>query len=108
MADAYLGPAGAAVVVVALAAGTAWFCRRSIRRLGAEIMAFGASLCLYVFAVFLPQQSLFRILLIPLAPLAGDPALTGDARGRLRRGLLIASLALQPIAVVLLWSVSFP
>ena len=60
---------------------------------------------LYVAAVFLPQQSLFRILL-PLTPMLGTPAI-GD-RAWLRRSLLGAGLVLQPVAVVLLWIFTAP
>ena len=50
-------------------------------------------------------ESLFRLLL-PLAPLLGDPAI---ARSKpLRRGLLAVSVALQPVAIVLLWFVGYP
>jgi hypothetical protein len=101
-----LGGWGIPAVLVVVGAAAWWFSRRSLRRVGPEILAYGASYALYVFAVFLPQQSLFRVLLLPLAPLAGDDAIAGSRRGR--RILLVASLALQPVAVVALWSVSFP
>jgi hypothetical protein len=106
MARASLGGWGIPAVLVVVAAGVWWFSRRSLRRVGPEILAYGASYALYAFAVFLPQQSLFRVLLLPLAPLVGDDAIAGSRRGR--RILLVASLLLQPVAVVVLWSVSFP
>ncbi|GAA4678959.1 mannosyltransferase family protein [Frondihabitans cladoniiphilus] len=103
MGSAYLGWAGPLVVLLALAAGVVWFTRRGARMLGAELLAYGASWCLYLVAVFLPQQSLCRLILLPLAPLAADPLIL-----RHRRLVLAAGLVLQPVAVVVLWSVSFP
>ncbi|TFD22605.1 hypothetical protein [Cryobacterium sp. TMS1-13-1] len=50
-------------------------------------------------------ESLF-LLLLPLAPLLGEPAI---ARSKpLRLTLLAGSIALQPIAIVLLWFVGYP
>ncbi len=69
------------------------------------MVAYASSYALYLFAVFLPQQSLFR-LLIPLAPLAGAPGLTHNARAR--RIVFIAGIALQPVALVLLWFIGYP
>ncbi|TFD62151.1 hypothetical protein E3T39_03900 [Cryobacterium suzukii] len=105
MAGKYLGSAGIALVLV-LAAGFGWWLsRRALHPLRPEAVAYSASYGLYLIAVFLPQQSLFRLLL-PLAPLLGDPAI---ARSKpLRRGLLAGSIALQPIAIVLLWFIGYP
>ena len=105
MAFEYLGVAGI-VLVLLLAAGFGWWLsRRALHPLRPEIVAYSASYGLYLVAVFLPQQSLFRLLL-PLAPLLGDPAI---ARSKpLRRGLLAGSIALQPVAIVLLWFVGYP
>jgi len=105
MAGKYLGVAGI-VLVPALAAGFAWWLsRRALHPLRPEVVAYSASYGLYLMAVFLPQQSLFRLLL-PLAPLLGDPAI---ARSKpLRRSLLATSIALQPVAIVLLWFVGYP
>ena len=77
-----------------------WFTRRSTSRLGHETVAFTASFALYLVAVFLPQQSLFRLLL-PLTPLLGAPAVS--ERPVVRRTLLVGGIVLQPVAVVLLW-----
>jgi hypothetical protein len=101
----YASVAGA-LLVVAVIGGYAWLLSRpSIRALGTEVVAYAASYALYLFAVFLPQQSLFR-LLIPLAPLAGAPALTHNRRARTI--VLAAGIALQPVALVLLWFVGYP
>lgn len=95
-----------ALLVVAAIAGYAWLLSRpSVRALGTEVVAFAASYGLYLFAVFLPQQSLFR-LLMPLAPLAGAPALA--ANKRVRMIVLICGIALQPVALLLLWFIGYP
>jgi hypothetical protein len=66
---------------------------------------YSAAYSLYLGAVFLPQQSILRLLL-PLAPLLGDPALN---RGpRFRGVVLVALVPLQLGAIVLLWLLSFP
>jgi len=105
MAGKYLGVAGL-VLVVSLAAGFGWWLsRRALHPLRPEVVAYSASYGLYLAAVFLPQQSLFRLLL-PLAPLLGDPAIVRSKA--LRRGLLAGSLVLQPVAIVLLWFVGYP
>ncbi|KQV06878.1 hypothetical protein [Leifsonia sp. Root112D2] len=105
MAGRYLGVAGIVLVIAVIAGFAWWLSRRSLRRVGEDIVGFGASYGLYLVAVFLPQQSLFR-LLMPLAPLLGDPALS---RTRLRRGVLLgAAIALQPVAIVLLWFLGYP
>jgi hypothetical protein len=105
MAGRYLGIAGILLVVVIAVAFAWWMSRRSVRQLGAPVLAFSASYSLYLLAVFLPQQSIVR-LLMPLSPLLGDPAITKSAA--LRRSLLFASLVAQPIAVVLLWFLGYP
>ncbi|GAA0966109.1 hypothetical protein [Frigoribacterium faeni] len=105
MATTFLGWAGAVLVVTVLAA-TAWFLgRRSTRALGVEVWSYSAAYVLYLVAVFLPQQSLPR-LLMPLAPVLGHPTIA--ASPRLRRTLLGLGIALQPVAVVLLWFVGYP
>ncbi|WP_233205762.1 hypothetical protein [Cryobacterium sp. Y82] len=105
MAGTYLGLAGIVLVLVLTAGFGWWLSRRALYPLRLEVVAYSASYGLYLVAVFLPQQSLFRLLL-PLAPLLGDPAI---ARSKpLRRGLLAGSIALQPVAIVLLWFIGYP
>ncbi|GAA1439786.1 hypothetical protein GCM10009617_05000 [Leifsonia poae] len=95
-----------AVLVVAAIVGYVWLLRRpSIRALGTEVVAFAASYALYLFAVFLPQESLFR-LLMPLYPLAGARGLTHNRRARMT--VLITGIALQPVAIFLLWFLGYP
>ncbi|SEI12821.1 MULTISPECIES: hypothetical protein [unclassified Leifsonia] len=101
----YLSILGA-LIVISIIAGYAWVITRpSIRALGTELVAYAASYGLYLFAVFLPQQSTFRLLL-PLSPLAGARGLTRHRRAR--KAALIACVALQPVAIVLLWFVGYP
>jgi hypothetical protein len=105
MATRYLNIAGIVLVVVIIAATAWWLSRASIRALGPEIVLFGGGYALYLVAVFLPQQSLFRLLL-PLTPLLGDPVLSQSKRARWV--LLAVGAALQPVAVVLLWFLGYP
>jgi hypothetical protein len=105
MAGRYLGIAGVILVLGVIAGYTWWLSRRSLRSLGHEFTAWGASYGLYLVAVFLPQQSLFRMLL-PLAPLLGDPVLT--QRRATPWVLLSAGIALQGLAVILLWFLGYP
>jgi len=100
LAGRWLGIGGIALVVALLVLAAVWFTRRSTLRLGHETVAFTASFALYLVAVFLPQQSLFRLLL-PLTPLLGAPAVS--ERPVVRRTLLVGGMVLQPVAVVLLW-----
>jgi hypothetical protein len=105
MAGTFLGVAGIVLVGVLLGV-LAWaLTRRSTLSMGVEVVSYAASYLLYLVAVFLPQQSLPRLLL-PVAPLLGHPRIT--AVPRLRWVLLAAGAALQPVAVVLLWFVGYP
>ncbi|WP_175470117.1 hypothetical protein [Curtobacterium sp. MCBA15_001] len=105
MAGTWLGPLGIGLVVVVLAAAGWFLLRRDVRALGPEVLGFAASYGLYLVAVFLPQQSLPR-LLMPMAPLLGS-----DAFVRTRRRAvtwLCVGVALQPVAIVLLWFLGYP
>jgi len=91
------------LVAVLLAATAALLARRSARALGTELWAYTVSYITYLVAVFLPQQSIFRMLLLPLSPLLGHPVFTGS---RTRRVVTLSvSIALQPIAMIMLWVV---
>ncbi len=105
MAWRYLGVAGVALVVAAAAGFACWLFLTSTRRLGNEIVGFAGSYALYLFAVFLPQQSTFRLAL-PLSPLLAARTFTGTSRRR--RAFLIGGIALQPVAIVLLWFLGYP
>ncbi|MDJ0377498.1 mannosyltransferase family protein [Cryobacterium sp. PH31-L1] len=105
MAGRYLGVAGIVLVLLLVAGFGWWLSRRALHPLRPDVIAYSASYGLYLVAVFLPQQSLFRLLL-PLAPLLGGPMI---ARSKpLRRGLLVGSIALQPVAIWLLWFIGYP
>ncbi|MFP3466168.1 hypothetical protein [Leifsonia sp. SIMBA_070] len=101
----YLSILGA-LIVIGIVAGYTWILTRpSVRALGTDMVAYAASYGLYLFAVFLPQQSTFRLLL-PLSPLAGARGLTRNRRAR--SATLITCIALQPVALVLLWFIGYP
>lgn len=105
MASTYLGALGIVLVLAVLAASAYWLTRRSTRALGHEIVGFAGSYWLYLVAVFLPQQSLVR-LLMPVAPLLGSEVFS---RTRRRRGMLLGgAVVLQAVAVVLLWFLGYP
>lgn len=105
MASTWLGPLGVVLVVGVLAAAVWSWTRRSVRALGTDVVAFTASYALYLVAVFLPQQSLPR-LLMPTAPLLGAAGFTGTRRRTV--AWLVVGVCLQPVAVVLLWFLGFP
>lgn len=105
LATTHLGIAGVVLVVVAATAWVVLLTRRSTRELGRVIVGYVAAYSLYLFAVFLPQQSLFRLAL-PMSPLLGSRLFTG---GRRRRWMLLAVLVvLQAPALVLLWILGYP
>jgi hypothetical protein len=100
MAVRYLGIAGI-VVVLAIVALYLWGMRKpSLKRLGFDIRAFLTSYALYLFAAFLPQQSLAR-LIMPLAPLVAVDSITHQPT--IRRLVLFSGMALQVACVVILW-----
>jgi hypothetical protein len=91
--------------VLALVGGFIWWLTRpSMRGIGDEMLAFVGSYGAYLIAVFLPQQSITRLLL-PLSPLLGTPILTQTPKAR--RIVTIALVIAQPIAVAALW-LTFP
>ena len=105
MAGTWLGPWGIGLVVAVLA-GAVWFwTRRSVRALGPEVVGFTAAYGLYLVAVFLPQQSLPR-LLMPVAPLLGSDVFVRTRRRAV--SWLVVSVCLQPVAIVLLWFLGYP
>ncbi|PCN46649.1 hypothetical protein Csp2054_16190 [Curtobacterium sp. 'Ferrero'] len=105
MAGTWLGPAGVVLVVLVLA-GAVWFwCRRDVRALGVDVVSFTAAYALYLVAVFLPQQSLPR-LLMPTAPLLGADVFVGTRRRAVT--WLVVGVCLQPVAIVLLWFLGYP
>ncbi|KPG76581.1 mannosyltransferase family protein [Frigoribacterium sp. RIT-PI-h] len=105
LAGRWLGIGGVVLVLAIVASFTFWMTRRSTLRLGHEVVAFVAGFFAYLVAVFLPQQSLFR-LLMPLSPVLGTPAIS--SRPWLRRTMLPGGAALQPVAVVLVFLFTAP
>jgi hypothetical protein len=101
----YLGAAGVAIVLLLMVGFVFWLTRRPMRILGDEILAFSGSYGAYLIAVFLPQQSIARLLL-PLSPLLGTPLATRSPRAR--RITLAVLVALQPAAIVVLWFIYPP
>ncbi|AMM19287.1 hypothetical protein AX769_02995 [Frondihabitans sp. PAMC 28766] len=100
MAVRYLGYAGI-LVVLAIVVLFVWGMRKpSLRRLGIETRAFVIAYALYLFAVFLPQESIPR-LIMPLAPLVAVDSFTH--RPMIRRLALFSGMALQVTCVVTLW-----
>jgi len=101
----YLGVVGVLIMVAAVVLLALWVGRRGIRSLGVEILATCVSYALYLLAVFMPQQSVFRVA-IPLAPLLGDRGIVD--RPWLRRTLLAVAIAAQPVCVAVLWFYANP
>ncbi|WP_159500302.1 hypothetical protein [Microbacterium sp. 18062] len=104
-AGTYLGVFGILLVLVAMALCGMLIWSRSVRRLGLVIGAFVLSYGLYLFGVFLPQQSLFRLLL-PASPLLAHERLSSTRAWR--RGTLGAAIGLQALAVLVLWTIGYP
>ncbi|WP_129338076.1 hypothetical protein [Cellulomonas endophytica] len=105
MAGAFLGPVPGPLVVAALLAVLAVALVRRAREQDRETSVWTAAYLAYLVAVFLPQQSTLRLLL-PLAPLLGEPWLH---RTRRRCRLVLAGcVLLQPALVLGLWVVVPP
>jgi hypothetical protein len=104
-ASTHLGVIGVVLVIALMVGFGMLLWSRSVRRLGVVIVAFAFSYGLYLFAVFLPQQSTFR-LMVPLSPLLGDQRLSSTPRRR--TGILAGCIVLQIVAVWTLWAVNHP
>ncbi|CAN5337547.1 hypothetical protein BH11ACT3_BH11ACT3_19160 [soil metagenome] len=96
---------GIVVVVVCLLGIIFWLTRPSTRRLGVDIWTYSVMYMAYLLAVFLPTQSLLRMLL-PLSPLLGHPGLSATRRRRVIT--LTVSIAAQPISILFLWVIYPP
>lgn len=105
MASTWLGPLGVVLVVVVLVGAVWLWTRRGVRALGVDVVSFTAAYALYLVAVFLPQQSLPR-LLMPTAPLLGADVFTGTRRRT--AAWLVVGVCLQSVAIVLLWFLGYP
>ncbi|MRG60778.1 hypothetical protein GE115_13000 [Agromyces sp. CFH 90414] len=88
-----IGPVGSAIAVIALMVAFALMLfLPAVRRLGVDIRLWIASYGAYLFAVFFPQSSTFR-LLAPMFPLVG--ALAVPRARWYRWTLVVVSIALQ-------------
>lgn len=74
----------------------------AVRRLGVDLRFWIAAYSLYLFAVFFPQSSTFR-LLMPLFPLLGAIAIPKSRAYRV--GLVVLSVALQIGWIAICWGV---
>lgn len=101
----YLGVVGFAVVLGFMGLFAWWISSRYARKLGLEIVAFLLAYGLYLFAVFLPQQSTFRLLMPASAAFADERLCSTPRRRRITLG---GALVLQAAAVLLLWTLGNP
>lgn len=104
-ATTYMGLFGSLLVLALMGLFLWWISSRQVLRLGTEVAGFGLSYGLYLFAVFLPQQSVFR-LLMPLSPLLADERLSSTRRRR--QWMLGGCIVLQAAAAMFLWTVGYP
>jgi hypothetical protein len=105
MAGRWLGPLGIVLVVAVVAGFVVFLTRRSVRAMGPELLGFVGSYGAYLVAVFLPQQSLPRLLL-PMGPVLGTDAFVRTRRRTV--GWLVVGVVLQPVAIVFLWFLGYP
>lgn len=105
LAGTWLGIGGVIGVVLILGAAGWALWSRPVRDFEPALRWFSVSYFAYLVCVLLPQQSLVRMLL-PLSPLLGVPWISAS-RAR-RRMLLALCVLLQPVGVVLLWTVGYP
>ncbi len=96
---------GILLVAVVLAAVIFWLTRPSTRAIGVDLWTFTVMYIAYLTAVFLPTQSLIRMLL-PLSPLLGHPALSRTRRRAWTT--LLVGIPLQAFSVFWLWVVYPP
>ncbi|OUE20058.1 hypothetical protein BFL36_11790 [Clavibacter michiganensis] len=94
------GVAGILAVLGVVAAFVLILTRPSVRALGPELRIWVASYGLYLFAVFFPQSSVFRLLL-PMIPLAG--ALAVPRSRTYRVAVVLAMVAGQWLWIDLVW-----
>lgn len=97
------GWVGVAALVVIVALYAVLLFSPAVRRLGPDLLFWVIAYSVYLFAVFFPQSSTFR-LLMPLFPLLGALALP---RSRVYRvGLVLLFLAMQVGWIAICWGVA--
>jgi hypothetical protein len=95
-------PLGIVAVVAVVLAFAMFMFTPAVRRLGVDLRFWVAAYALYLFAVFFPQSSTFR-LLMPLFPLLGAVA---QPRSRLyRAGVVLLCIASQWGWLLICWRV---
>lgn len=96
-------PLGIVIVALVFAGSAAMLFLPAVRRLGVDLRLWVASYLLYLFAVFFPQTSVFR-LLVPVFPMLGAIAVP---RNRwYRSAVVIVSLALQWCWIYLMYGLA--
>jgi hypothetical protein len=95
-------PLGIIAVIALVVAFVLVLASPAVRRLGVDIRLWSASYALYLFAVFFPQSSTFRIL-APLFPLVGALAL--PRASWYRWGIVLVFLALQVGWLLICWGI---
>ena len=104
-AGTYLGVFGIALVLALMALFALLVWSKPVRRLGIVAASFIFSYGLYLFGVFLPQQSTFR-LMMPMAPVLAHERLSSTPRWR--AATLGGAIGLQVVATLLLWTIGYP
>lgn len=96
----YWGTLGIALVIAVLFGAVWWLTRPTMRQAGFDLLVYTGAYLAYLVAVFLPQQSLIRMLL-PVSPLLGMSALSRTSTRRCVT--LVTCMLLQPIGILLFW-----
>lgn len=101
--DFWLGmPAGPIAVVAILLCVLVWLTSPSFRHFGVELRIWGIAYFSYLFAVFYPQSSIFR-LLVPIFPAAAPLALPRSPL--YRGGMSLLAIAAQVAWITWMWFV---
>ncbi|MDJ1370565.1 hypothetical protein [Gulosibacter molinativorax] len=95
-------PEGAITVIAVIVLFVCWFAAPVMRRFGIEIRLWGIAYTAYIFAVFYPQSSFFRIL-FPLFPATAPLALPQSPVYRV--GISLAAVAAQVAWLHWMWFV---
>jgi len=102
------GPAGVAVVILAISGAVAIFFLPKVRQLGLELNVFAASYFVYLLLFFFPQSSIIRILM-PTFVFYGAFAQAFVSWSRTRRWLTLTAMVILQIGWLLLcWRYQAP